>query len=184
MAVLIEWRTASHPELKAGLRIDGQDAPVACHDGRAALHPATYQSRHFPQYRLTHLTVSNSNFRFLMLWFFVALQTMAPFIHAHAGAVQLNHSGFLHVHQGVHGDAAWHVVAGDEHGAEVEVAQGMPVRSDTPAMTAAPAPLAASLPLPHAAAAACLGAGLPAPPPLHLALPDHTLPHALAPPLA
>jgi len=117
-----------------------------------------------------------------MLWFFVALQTMAPFIHAHAGAVQLNHAGFLHVHQGAHGDDAWHV-ATDEHGAEVEVAQGMPLRNDTPATTV-PAPLAASLPLPHADAAARPGAGLPAPPPLHLALPDHTLPHALAPPLA
>jgi hypothetical protein len=42
MAVLIEWRRASHPELKAGLRIDGQDARVACHDGRTALHPVTY----------------------------------------------------------------------------------------------------------------------------------------------
>lgn len=117
-----------------------------------------------------------------MLWFFVALQTMAPFIHAHAGAVQLNHAGFLHVHQGVHSDAAWHVAA-DEHGAEVEVAQGMPVRNDTPATTV-PAALAASLPLQHAAAAARPAAGLPAPPPLHLALPEHTLPHALAPPLA
>ncbi|MBW8372065.1 MAG: hypothetical protein K0M66_14005 [Thiobacillus sp.] len=118
-----------------------------------------------------------------MLWFFVALQTMVPFIHAHAGAVQLNHAGFLHVHQGVHSDAAWHAVATDEHGAEVEVARGMPLRNDTP-LTTAPAPPAASLPLPHAAAAACPGAGLPAPPPLHLALPDHTLPHALAPPSA
>jgi len=127
--------------------------------------------------------VPHTTFRFLMLGFFVALQTMAPFIHAHAGAVQLNHAGFLHVHQGAHSDAAWHVVAGDEHGAEVEVAQGMPLRSDTPATTA-PVPFAASLPLPHAAAAARPGAGLPAPPPLHLALPDHTLPHALAPPLA
>ncbi len=118
-----------------------------------------------------------------MLWFFVALQTMAPFIHAHAGAVQLNHAGFLHVHQGAHGDAAWHVVAADEHGAEVEVAQGMPLRNDTP-VPAVPQPPYAGLSLPHTAAAARPGAGLPAPPPLHLALPDHTLPHALAPPLA
>jgi len=115
-----------------------------------------------------------------MLWFFVALQTMAPFIHAHAGAVQLNHAGFLHVHQGAHGNDAWHV-ATDEHGAEVEVAQGMPLRNDTPATTV-PAPPAARLP--HATAAARPGAGLPAPPPLHQALPDHTLPYALAPPLA
>jgi hypothetical protein len=127
--------------------------------------------------------VLHSTSRLLMLWFFVALQTMAPFIHAHAGAVQLSHAGFLHVHQGVHSDAAWHVVAADQHGAEVEVAQGMPQRSDT-LTTTAPPPLAVNLPLPHAAAAARPGAGLPAPPPLHRALPDHTLPHALAPPLA
>lgn len=125
----------------------------------------------------------HSTARFLMLWFFVALQTMAPFIHAHAGAVQLNHAGFLHLHQGVHSDAAWHVTAADEHGVEVEVAQGMPLRHDTPA-AAAPAPLAARLTLPRVAVAAHPGAGLPAPPPLHLALPDHTLPHALAPPSA
>jgi hypothetical protein len=118
-----------------------------------------------------------------MLWFFVALQTMAPFIHAHAGAVQLNHAGFLHVHQGVHSDAAWHVTAVDEHGAEVEVAQGMPLRHDTPATTA-PVPPVVTLPLPHVDATTRPGTGLPAPPPLHLALPDHTLPHALAPPLA
>lgn len=125
----------------------------------------------------------HSIYRYLMLGFFVALQTMAPFIHAHAGAVQLSHAGFLHVHQGVHSDATWHVMAADEHGVQVEVAQGMPLRNDTPATTS-PAPPAASLPLPHADAAARPGAGLPAPPPLHLALPDHTLPHALAPPLA
>lgn len=56
-----------------------------------------------------------------MLGFFVALQTIAPFIHAHAGAVQLNHASFQHVHQGVHGDAAWHVQAGNtvKHGASL-----------------------------------------------------------------
>jgi hypothetical protein len=170
-----------HPELKAGLRIDWQDEYVACHDGRTVLHPVTYHVVFHN--RLARPIVPHSPYRFLMLWFFVALQTMAPFIHAHAGAVQLNHSGFLHVHQGVHSDAAWHVVAADEHGAEVEVAQGMPLRNDTPS-TAIRAPLAASLPLPHAAAVARPGAGLPGPPLLHLALPDHTLPHALAPPSA
>jgi len=118
-----------------------------------------------------------------MLWFFVALQAMAPFIHAHAGAVQLNHAGFLHAHQGMHSDASWHVMAADEHGAEVEVAQGMPLRNDAPATAAAHAPLAA-MTLPRVDVAARPGSGLPAPPPLHLALPDHTLPHALAPPSA
>ena len=115
-----------------------------------------------------------------MLWFFVALQTMAPFIHAHAGAVQLKHAGFLHVHQGAHTDASWHVMTADEHGAEVEVAQGMPLRNDTP-VTAPPAPLVARLTPPRVEVAARPGTGLPAPP-LHRALPDHTLPHALAPP--
>jgi len=120
-----------------------------------------------------------------MLWFFVALQTMAPFIHAHAGAVHLHHAGFLHVHQGVHSDATWHVMAADEHGAEVEVAQGMPLRNTVPPTVAAHASPAANLTLPRIDMAARPGAGLPAPPPLlRLALPDHTLPHALAPPSA
>lgn len=117
-----------------------------------------------------------------MLWLFVALQTIAPFIHAHAGAVQLNHAGFLHLHQGVHGDAAWPMAA-DEYDAEVEVAQGMPLRNDTLATTA-PAPPAAIQPRPPADAATRPGAGLPAPPTLSLVLPDYTFPHALAPPLA
>jgi hypothetical protein len=63
------------------------------------------------------------------------------------------------------------------------VAQGMPLRHDTPGTAAAHEPLAASLTLPRVDVVAH-GAGLPAPPPLHLALPDHTLPHALAPPSA
>lgn len=119
-----------------------------------------------------------------MLWFFVALQTMAPFIHAHAGAVQLNHGRFLHVHQGVHSDAAWHVMAADQHGTEVAVAQGMRLRDDMPAAAAS-----AALPAAVASPAAVVmerrpGAGLPAPPPLHPALPDYARPYALAPPAA
>lgn len=117
-----------------------------------------------------------------MLWFFVALQTMAPFIHAHAGAVQLNHGRFLHVHQGVHSDAAWHVMAADQHGTEVAVAQGVRLRNDTPAAAATPAVNVASPAI--VVAERRPGAGLPAPPPLHLALPDHLHPHALAPPAA
>lgn len=117
-----------------------------------------------------------------MLWFVIALQAMAPFIHAHAGAVQLDHAGFLHGHPGVHGDAAWHAMAADEHGMETEVAQGMTMRNDMPVPDAA-APLAVRLTLPRIAAAARPGGGLPAPPP-HRGPPDHTLPHALAPPAA
>jgi hypothetical protein len=117
-----------------------------------------------------------------MLWFVIALQAMTPFIHAHVGAVQLDHTGFLHGHQGVHGDAAWHAMATDEHGAEAEVAQGMPLRNVTPA-TADAAPLAASWTLPRVATATRPSGGLPALPP-HRVPPDHTLPHALAPPVA
>lgn len=117
-----------------------------------------------------------------MLWFFVALQAMMPFIHAHAGAVQLNHSGFLHLHQGIHNDAAYHVTATSEYGAEVDVSEGRPLRIDAldPADAALPI---AGLVQPRAFAAHQPGAGLPAPPP-HFSPPAHTLPHALAPPAA
>ena len=117
-----------------------------------------------------------------MLWFFVALQTMAPFIHAHAGTVQLNHGRFLHLHQGVHGDAQSHVMAADQHGTEVEVAQGMRLRNDTPVAAARLATNVASPIL--VVAERRPGAGLPAPPPLPPALPDHAHPYALAPPAA
>jgi hypothetical protein len=42
MEFLTDRLAGSHSELKESLRIDGQDAPVACHDGRTALHPVTY----------------------------------------------------------------------------------------------------------------------------------------------
>lgn len=119
--------------------------------------------------------------RFLMLWFLVALQATTPFIHAHAGAVQLNHANFLHVHQGVHGDAAYHTLAADEHGAQVDVAQGMPLRID-PLDAANDVPPAVALSLPRADQDAMPGAGLPAPPQPQRAPPAHTHPHALAPP--
>jgi len=125
--------------------------------------------------------VTHRTARFLMLWLFVALQAMTPLIHAHAGAVQLSHADLPHVHQGVHSDAAYHVIAADEHGAEVEVAHGMPLRNGT-LSAAAEAPLAVTWALPCADMSDRTGAGLP--PPLYLAPPDHTLPHALAPPSA
>jgi hypothetical protein len=117
-----------------------------------------------------------------MLWFFIALQAMMPFIHAHAGAVQLGHSGFLHVHQDMPTDATWHASASDDHGAEVGVADGMP----SPLLTldvAEPALPASTPALPRIAPQATPGAGLPAPPP-RFPPPDHTLPLALAPPAA
>lgn len=118
-----------------------------------------------------------------MLCFFIALQAMAPFIHAHAGAVQLSHAGFLHVHQAAHGDAAWHVAAADEHGAEVEVAQGVPARNDSLGSPTDVSALVAVAQPPRVDAAKHARAGLPAPPP-RPTQPAHTLPHALAPPHA
>lgn len=118
-----------------------------------------------------------------MLWFFIALQAMGPFIHAHAGAVQLSHAGFLHVHQGVYADTAAFVLATTEHGEEVGVAQGVSHRD--PELEVADAALpAAPLSLSHAAQSSQPGAGLPAPPPFHLTSPADALPHATAPPAA
>jgi hypothetical protein len=126
--------------------------------------------------------VPYQTYRSLTLWFFVALQAMMPFIHAHAGAVQLNHSGFLHLHQGVHNDAAYHATATSEHGAEIDVEQGRPLRIEMLEMADAALP-AASLELPRIAAVHRSDAGLPEPPP-RFPPPAYTLPPTLAPPAA
>ena len=117
-----------------------------------------------------------------MLWFVIALQAMTPFIHAHAGAVRLSHADLPHGHQGEHGDAAYHAVVNGEHGAAVEVAQGMPARPVATAGADAVVPFVAR-DAPPAATASGLRADLPNPTPLQLSPPDHTLPLALAPPL-
>jgi len=121
--------------------------------------------------------------RFLMLWLFVALQAMAPFIHAHAGAVRVDHGGFMHLHQGMHGDVAYHAMAADEHGAEVAVEQGVRLRDSTPDAFAETPPVP-SLRWLRAAMEARPGADFPIPPPLITSPSEHTLPHALAPPAA
>jgi hypothetical protein len=121
--------------------------------------------------------------RFLMLWLFVALQAMTPFIHAHAGVVQVDHGGFLHLHQGMQGDVAYPVMAADDRGAEVEVEQGMRLR-DSSLDAVAEAPPVPSLRLLRAALVTRPGADFPVTPPLDLTPPEHTLPHALAPPAA
>ena len=145
---------------------------------------ATYNPRNFASLSdQPGLTVPSKFFRSLMLWLFVALQTMTPFIHAHAGAVQLNHGGLLHLYQGVHGDAACHAVAAHEHGVEVAVAQGMPVRSSGQGAVSEASPGIASQTLFPAGLANRPGAGLPAPPSFY-PRPDHALPLALAPPVA
>jgi len=116
-----------------------------------------------------------------MLWFFIVLQMMAPFIHAHAGAVQLDHASGSHAHTGTHIDPVYHAIAAQEHGAEIEVARGMPVRAAAQASSEAPMAAAATLLRIDLLSPA---ADFPAPPPLYLVRSDHSLPFALAPPSA
>ncbi|MGV8992155.1 MAG: hypothetical protein ACOH1Q_12215 [Thiobacillus sp.] len=124
--------------------------------------------------------------RYLMLWIVFVLQTMTPFIHAHAGSVQISHASLnhahahAHAHAGAHVESAYHPLAASEHGAEIEVAHGMPIRSDAHG---------ASADVPSISPVTLLridtsspGRGLPAPPPLYLVPSEHSLPLALAPP--
>ena len=137
------------------------------------VHPLTFSKHSYP-------TVPHRFHRLLMLWLVIALQALTPFVHAHAGTVQLNHTGWLHVHPGAPGDVAYHAIESGEQGEEVEVAQGMPLRHAAlvAANADAPSPVPAVRP-----PTATVGRVLPAAPPLPPPLPDHALPHALAPPL-
>lgn len=131
------------------------------------------------------LTVLRRTCRFLLLWIFIALQAMVPFIHAHAGAANLNHTGFLHLHQDVaHADATWHVLEADEHGTEVAVAAGLPGRNGAHTVPADVPPAAAPLAPWPAAEMQYPGTGLSAPPAVHRVQPGYTLPPAFAPPVA
>ena len=120
--------------------------------------------------------------RYLMLWIVIVLQTITPFIHAHAGSVQISHASLnhAHAHAGAHAESAYHALAASEHGAEIEVAHGMPIRSAAHGASAA---------VPSISPVALLridtsspGRGLPPPPLLYLVPSDHSLPLALAPP--
>lgn len=118
-----------------------------------------------------------------MLWLVIALQAMTPFVHAHAGPMQASHAGGLHGHAGTPGDVAYHLAENREQGAEIEVAQGMPslrqaVLFVADADASYPVP---ALP-PSAARAARPGPAWLDVAPLQAVLPDHALPHALAPP--
>jgi hypothetical protein len=116
-----------------------------------------------------------------MLWFLVALQAMTPFIHAHAGAVQLTHASFMHLHSGAQGVAANPALAADESDAPFEVAQGRPLRIDPLGAAHAGLPALPLSPL-HAERTVLSGAGLPTPLQPQRVPPAHTHPHALAPP--
>ena len=122
--------------------------------------------------------------RYLMLWIVIVLQTMTPFIHAHAGSVQISHASLnhahAHAHAGAHVESAYHPLAASEHGAEIEVAHGMPIRSDAHGASA-DVPSISPVTLLRIDTASP-GRGLAAPPPLYLVPSDHSLPLALAPP--
>lgn len=118
-----------------------------------------------------------------MLWFVIALQALTPFVHAHAGTMQLNHTGWLHVYPGVHGDVTYHAIESGEQGEAVEVAQGMPLRHAAQATANADTPSPVPAVRKPTTTAGRLGTVLPVAPPLPPPLPDHALPHALAPPL-
>jgi len=117
-----------------------------------------------------------------MLWLVIALQAMTPFVHAHAGPMQASHAGGLHGHAGAPGDVAYHLVENREQGAEIEVAQGMPSLRQAVLFVAdadASYPVPALPPSVTAARRSPVGPGVT---PLQAILPDHALPHALAPP--
>lgn len=111
-----------------------------------------------------------------MLWLIIALQAMTPFVHAHAGPMQASHAG-------APGDVAYHLAENRGQGAEIEVAQGMPSLRQA-VLFVADADASYPVPaLPPSVAAATrlspVGLGVT---PLQAILPDHALPHALAPP--
>lgn len=114
---------------------------------------------------------------------FIVLQTVAPFIHAHAGAAQWQHAGWLHLHAGLAdaGDAG-HAQVSNEHGTAVVVADGLPGR-----VKAAVPPSGAPL-LPRIEIVACAAAPRAPPenasPQTFATPPPHSLPFALAPPRA
>ncbi len=118
-----------------------------------------------------------------MLWLVIALQAMTPFVHAHAGPAQASHAGWLHGYAAAPGDVAYHSAENREQGAEIEVAQG--IRSLRQAVLFV-SDADASYPVlalpPSAATAARLNPAWPGVTPLQAILPDHALPHALAPP--
>ncbi|WP_296661455.1 hypothetical protein [Thiobacillus sp. 0-1251] len=118
-----------------------------------------------------------------MLWLVIALQAMTPFVHAHAGSTQASHASGLHGHAGAAGDVAWHLAENREQGAEIEVAQGMPSLRQA-VLFAADADASYPVPAlpPSVATAVRLSPAWLGVIPLQANFPDHTLPHALAPP--
>lgn len=121
--------------------------------------------------------------RFPLLWLFLVLQTLAPFIHAHAGATSLHLGGPLHfaptaAEAGAVGEAS----AVRAQGTEVTVAAGLPWRNDDLPLPSGTV-LAGTHPVSPACAARRQACSAPPPDSTH-ALERHLRPFALAPPLA
>jgi hypothetical protein len=128
-------------------------------------------------------TVPNRFLHMLMLWVVVVLQTITPFVHAHAGAGRPGDADLLRAHPDVYGDVACHhLIEGGERGAEVKVAQGMPLPQtallavDPGALYAVPAVL------PRGMMTGDRSVAWRAAPLLSSHLHDHVLSHAPAPP--
>lgn len=134
-------------------------------------------------YNYSYLTVPHRFFHLLMLYFVMALQVMAPFVHVHAGPVQFGHAALLHEHPGTHGDVAYSVIEGDKHGVVVAGVQEMPLRQEVLLAADAGASYPVPVVLPPGTPAGNRGTAWTAAPPLHLSRLDHALPNALAPPL-
>jgi len=127
-------------------------------------------------------TMSNRFRRLLMFWLVIALQAITPFIHAHAGAAQLKHSGFMHVHTPIRSDIAYQAVSTDDHDADFGVAQGLPLRHAALGAVEDASLCVVSMIQPAADRVDALGVPFPAFPTGCSPPPDHALPLALAPP--
>lgn len=118
-----------------------------------------------------------------MLWLVIALQAMTPFAYAHAGPPQASYAGWLHGHAGAPGDVACDLTENREQGAQVEAAQGMPsLRQAVVFVAQADASYPVAVLAPSVATAARPSPAWPDVALLQAILPDHALPHALAPP--
>ena len=114
-----------------------------------------------------------------MFWIVLALQAMAPFIHAHADVLHPGHAHGPHVHQALSGAAAGDAVVHGHHDVTVAVAQGLPSRSDSTARAVPAAALPKPTAIPPVARFAAPGpfASL-----IPLVPPDHVFPGRQAPP--
>ena len=126
----------------------------------------------------------NRTLRLLTVWIFVVLQTMTPFIHAHAGDARSTPGGVLHGHQKVHFEAACQAAATHDHGAEVDMSPAIPARKHALLVPGVAPVVAAARSAPqYRPPSRSPGAGIPDAPPAFVQ-PAHSLPPAFAPPSA